>query len=78
MVDFSPLAVLHHQGLGQVVREPSVIDLEGELVTTSLAYVEVISRRKSIPLDDTIFLWMDNNRIYVFHMEADSVGSSLF
>ncbi|KAG1852503.1 hypothetical protein F4604DRAFT_1297589 [Suillus subluteus] len=45
MMDFNPLAVLHQQGLGRVVREPSMIDLEGELVTTSLAYVEVVSSR---------------------------------
>ncbi|KAG2030662.1 hypothetical protein BDR03DRAFT_1003491 [Suillus americanus] len=73
MMDFSPLAVLHRQGLGRVVREPSMIDLGGELVTTSLAYVEVMSSRKSISQNNSKLFWIDNDRIYAFHMYTKSL-----
>jgi hypothetical protein len=48
MMDFSPLAIKHQQGLGRLVREPSTIDLDEVLVTTSLPYVEVVSNKKSM------------------------------
>ncbi|KAG2138288.1 hypothetical protein DEU56DRAFT_755863 [Suillus clintonianus] len=51
-------AVKHRQGLGQLVREPSTIDLDGELVTTSLPYVEVLSSKKSIPNQFVRFISM--------------------
>lgn len=65
MMDFSPLAVKHRQGLGLVVREPSTVDLEGELVTTSLPYVEVVSETKFSPQQTHIRV--DKDRIYMIH-----------
>ncbi|KAG1861265.1 hypothetical protein F4604DRAFT_1957590 [Suillus subluteus] len=71
MMDFSPLAVKHQQGLGQVVREPSTIDLEGELVTTSLPYVEVVSDTKSS--HEPTPIWVDKDRIYVLQSDTASL-----
>ncbi|KAG2038439.1 hypothetical protein BDR03DRAFT_999400 [Suillus americanus] len=75
MMDFSPLAVKHRQGQGQVVREPSTIDLEGEVVTTSLPYVEVVSDIKASYEPTTI--WVDKDRIYVLQNDTSSAGSFL-
>ncbi|KAG2337717.1 hypothetical protein BDR05DRAFT_761604 [Suillus weaverae] len=75
MIDFSPLAVKHRQGIGQVVREPSTVDLEGELVTTSLPYVEVVS--DATPSHHLTPSWVDEDRIYVIHTDTESVDSSM-
>lgn len=54
MMDFSPFAIKHRQGLGRLMKEPSTIDLDGVLVTTSLPYVEVVSNKKSISKNEMI------------------------
>ncbi|KAG2112209.1 uncharacterized protein F5147DRAFT_684277 [Suillus discolor] len=76
MMDFSPLAVVHQKSLGRVVREPSTIDLDGQLVTSSLPCVEVVSSTKSTTSDDTTFFWMDDDRIYVLHESLEVIKIS--
>jgi len=69
MMDFSPLAVERRQGLGRVVTEPSSIHVFGEdsgkalTLTTSLAYVEVVSDRTFGPAE-LVEIWVDKDRIY--------------
>ncbi|KAG1781173.1 hypothetical protein EV702DRAFT_1193355 [Suillus placidus] len=75
MMDFSPSAVKHWQGVGEVVREPSTVDLEGELVTTSLPYVEVVSDTKLYHQPTPV--WVNQDRIYVLHTDMESAGSSM-
>lgn len=69
MMDFSPLAIKHRRGLGRLVREPSTIDLDGVLVTTSLPYVEVASNKKSISKNEMTRSSIDEGRIYAFHID---------
>ncbi|KAG2065171.1 hypothetical protein BDR04DRAFT_1108892 [Suillus decipiens] len=76
LMDFSPLAMKHHQGLGRVVREPSTIDLEGELITTSLPYVEVLT--KYCDLGGRGWLWFDEDKIYILNDTKENVGFSLY
>ncbi|KAG2037328.1 hypothetical protein BDR03DRAFT_957423 [Suillus americanus] len=75
MMDFSPLAIEHRQGLGRLVREPTTIDLDGELVITSLPYVVVTSSKKSIPKNELVLSSIDSDkgRIYAFHVYARSI-----
>ncbi|KAG0699313.1 hypothetical protein DFH29DRAFT_57448 [Suillus ampliporus] len=65
MMDFSPLAVTNRRGLGRVVKEPSTMDFAestGEVLTTSLPYVEVVSDRR---LSKLCGMWIDKDRIYL-------------
>ncbi|KAG2131288.1 uncharacterized protein EDB93DRAFT_941111 [Suillus bovinus] len=73
MMDFSPLAIKHRQGLGRLVRESSTIDLDGELVTTSLPYVEVVSRETPIYYSELVISSIDDGRIYAFHFDEHGV-----
>jgi hypothetical protein len=78
IMDFSPLAVKHHQGLGRVVREPSIVELyTGGELTTHLPYVEVVASSKPAYM---IEIWVDNAGVYLLSMrpERPVVGSSHF
>lgn len=71
MLDFSPSAVKYRQGLGRVVIEPSTVDLEGELVTTFLPYVDVSCKWFQQP----IAVWFDKDRIYILYDEDSDTES---
>jgi len=68
MMDFSPLAVERRQGLGQVVTEPSTIEITTPQkecrLTTSLPYVEVVSNGES-DYHELVEIWVDKDRIYL-------------
>ncbi|KAG2083241.1 uncharacterized protein F5147DRAFT_782990 [Suillus discolor] len=68
VMDFSPLAIKYGQGLGWLVIEPSTIDLDGQSLTTSLPYVEVVLSKISSSTDELLFSSIDEDRIYVFHV----------
>jgi hypothetical protein len=76
MMDFSPLAVKHHQGLGRVVKEPSETVLAGQSVKTFLPYVEVVSERRFYDCGTRI-ISVDEDRIYLL-VNFYGVGSSHF
>ncbi|KAG2363031.1 hypothetical protein BDR07DRAFT_965643 [Suillus spraguei] len=78
LMDYSPLAMKHHQGLGRVVREPSTVDLEGELITTSLPYVEAVLTKSYCNLRGYLWLSSDEDKIYILHSKTESAGSSLY
>ncbi|KAG2156924.1 uncharacterized protein EDB93DRAFT_1247105 [Suillus bovinus] len=70
MMDFSPLAVHRRQGRGRVVKEPSTIALGGELITTSLPYVEILSDGKyrdstSADARSVVKMWVNKDEVYV-------------
>ncbi|KAG2136710.1 hypothetical protein DEU56DRAFT_805511 [Suillus clintonianus] len=78
MMDFSPSAVAHRQGLGRVVTEPSIIETteSAETLTSSLPYVVVVSDRTFDP-DQLMDIWVDKDRIYLPKPnteDPDSVG----
>ncbi|KAG1802732.1 uncharacterized protein HD556DRAFT_1304013 [Suillus plorans] len=69
VMDFSPLAIKYGQGLGRLVREPSTIDLDGQSLTTSLPYVEVVSSKISSSTDELLLSSIDEDRINSFHVD---------
>jgi hypothetical protein len=68
MMDFSPSAVVHRQGLGRVVTEPSTVEItepgEERTITSSLPYVEVASDR-TFGADELVEIWVDKDKIYL-------------
>ncbi|KAG2119547.1 uncharacterized protein F5147DRAFT_647486 [Suillus discolor] len=68
VMDFSPLAIKYGQGLGRLVIEPSTIDLDGQSLTMSLPYVEVVLSKISSSTDELLFSSIDEDRIYMFHV----------
>ncbi|KAG1775237.1 hypothetical protein EV702DRAFT_1236293 [Suillus placidus] len=81
MMDFSPLAVSNRQGLGQVVKEPSMIKdtlftlkTEKVEITSSLPYVKVILDSK-FDVRDLHHIWLDKDRVYLLNANWDSPQS---
>ncbi|OAX41013.1 hypothetical protein K503DRAFT_768069 [Rhizopogon vinicolor AM-OR11-026] len=74
VMDFSPLAIKHRQGLGRVVREPSTVELRwGGKLTTYLPYVEVSSGKKSSFVNS---MWVDVDRVYLLCGEEDDFATT--
>lgn len=78
VMDFSPLAVVHRQGLGRVVKEPSTIEITesrtgesfklAESLTTSLPYVEILLEQdRTFGYRGFERVWIDRDRIYFYH-----------
>ncbi|KAG1743221.1 uncharacterized protein EDB91DRAFT_235469 [Suillus paluster] len=67
MMDFSPLAVERHRGLGRVVKESIMTKIpeSEEIITTSMPYVEVASDRVFPPSMDLTVVWVEKDRIYL-------------
>lgn len=76
MMDFSPVAVERRQGLGNVVTEPSTIEIteSAEMLTTSLPYVEVVSDRIFGGYQVTD-IWVDKDRIYLPKLNPEELDS---
>ena len=73
MMDFTPLAVERRQGLGRMVKEPSIIQVpdSDENFMTSLPYVEVASDR-IFSSHELYNVWADKDGIILL---TDGVGS---
>ncbi|KAG2069116.1 hypothetical protein BDR04DRAFT_1143438 [Suillus decipiens] len=74
MMDFSPIAVTNRRGLGQVVKAPSITDIDTDdwdnngLTTSCIpfpSYVEVILARKFD--SESVGVWVDKDRIYLLN-----------
>jgi hypothetical protein len=73
IMDFSPLAV-KHQGLGLLVKEPSIVELQsGKKFTTCLPYIEVVAGKKYAEL---VSIWVDPDRIYLLSLQWPAVVGS--
>ena len=72
MMDFTPLAVERRQGLGRMVKEPSIVQVPGseENFMTSLPYVEVASDR-IFSSHELYNVWVDKDGIILL---TDGVG----
>jgi hypothetical protein len=73
MMDFTPLAVERRQGLGRMVKEPSIIQVPNseENFMTSLPYVKVASDR-IFSSHELCNIWVDKDGIILL---TDGVGS---
>jgi hypothetical protein len=77
LMDFSPLAATNSRGLGQVVEEPSTIEIStcrpGRSLTTSMPYVHVMfSDRKFVSIESALEnIWIEKDRIYMLIADLD-------
>lgn len=84
LMDFSPIAGTNRQGLGRVVKESSTIEMspvmddtvkeENLTITTSLPYVEVVSKRK-FSVRELLDIWLDKDRIYLLNANWTHVAA---
>ncbi|KAG2107488.1 uncharacterized protein F5147DRAFT_837394 [Suillus discolor] len=84
LMDFSPIAGTNRQGLGRVVKESSTIEMssvmddtvkeENLTITTSLPYVEVVSKRK-FSVRELLDTWLDKDRIYLLNANWKHVAA---
>jgi hypothetical protein len=71
LTDFSPLAVTNSRGLGQVVKEPSTIEIfasnsgRRRSLTTSMPYVQVVISKRNFKSTELENIWIDKDRIYM-------------
>ncbi|KAG2740556.1 hypothetical protein P692DRAFT_201797013 [Suillus brevipes Sb2] len=70
LMDFSPLAVMNSQGLGQVVKEPSTIEVCSSIpgkksLMTSMPYVQVVFPDRNFKSNELTNIWIDKDRIYL-------------
>ncbi|KAG1787056.1 uncharacterized protein HD556DRAFT_1449110 [Suillus plorans] len=84
LMDFSPIAGTNRQGLGRVVKDSSTIEMspvmddtvkeENLTITTSLPYVEVVSKRKFC-VRELLDIWLDKDRIYLLNANWKHVAA---
>jgi hypothetical protein len=84
LMDFSPLAVTNSRGLGQVVKEPSTIEISTcgreRSLTTSMPYHVTFSERKFVSIESELErIWIDKDRIYMLiaDLEFSTVDGEL-